>query len=346
VREVHVLGVGATSFAGSLTGGASAPLAREAAEAALADAGVAMREVDAVVVAGEGGCGLPELAARELAPEAGTATLALQLAWEAVASAAHDVVLCVGHGGGHDAAAPVAALAREATAYMEASGATERTFALVAAKNRLQGMANPRAHHADGVDAAAVLRSAVVAWPLRELMIAGPASGAAAVLLAARGVRRSGPRAPLVRACVLVGAGGRDGGTGGAIARAAGLAYRRARVGPEDVDLAEVHDASAAAEVAAYEALQFAPDGQGPDLVDSGFTTLGGVLPVNPSGGALARGDSSRAGALAQVCEITWQLRGEAGRRQVAGARVGLAVATASGAGDGPAHVGLAILGP
>src|SRR5690606_20724277 len=95
---------------------------------------------------------------------------------------------------------------------------------------------------------------------------------------------------------------------------------------PEDLDLAEVDDDTAAEEMAAYEALQFAPHGQGPELVESGFTALGGVLPVNPSGGLLAQGEAVGASGIAQICEIAWQLRGEAGRRQVSGARVGLAL--------------------
>ena len=333
MREVHVLGVGATSFAGEPD--ASGGLAREAASAALADAGVTPAEVGCVVVAGPAGCGLPELAAKEVHHPPTSGAAALHLAWDLVASGEDDVVLCVGHDvSPNGRAQEVDALAREAADYMRASGATERTFALVAAKNRLQGIDNPRAAPAEPVDATDVLRSTLVAGPLRELMVAPPARGAAAVVLAA------GERGRL-RACVLVRARDPDGSVTTAIARAAGLAYRRARLGPDDIDLAEIDDPTAAGEVAAYEALQFAPEGQGPDLVHSGFTMLGGVLPVNTSGGALAQGDAACAGALAQVCELTWQLRGEAGRRQVAGARVGLALATSPGG-----HVGLAILGP
>jgi acetyl-CoA acetyltransferase len=104
------------------------------------------------------------------------------------------------------------------------------------------------------------------------------------------------------------------------------LAYQAAGLGPEEIDCAEVDDHTAAGEVAAYEALQFVPEGQGPELVDSGFTAVGGVLPVNPSGGLLSQGDAVGASSIAQVCELAWQLRGEAGARQVAGARVGLAL--------------------
>jgi acetyl-CoA acetyltransferase len=111
-----------------------------------------------------------------------------------------------------------------------------------------------------------------------------------------------------------------------ASARAARLGYQIAGIGPEDLDCAEIDDRSAAREVAAYEALQLAPEGRGPELVESGFTARAGVLPVNTSGGALAQGDADGASGIAQVCELAWQLRGEGEHRQVAGARTGLAL--------------------
>jgi acetyl-CoA acetyltransferase len=142
-----------------------------------------------------------------------------------------------------------------------------------------------------------------------------------------------------VRACVLVRQGESSLATA---ARAARLTYEAAGIGPEDVDCAEIDHPTAAGELPAYEALEFAPDGQGPELVDSGFTALGGVLPVNTSGGALAQGHAPGAAGIAQLCELGWQLRGEAGRRQVAGARVGLALS--SQVEKGGRVVGLTVL--
>jgi acetyl-CoA acetyltransferase len=115
-------------------------------------------------------------------------------------------------------------------------------------------------------------------------------------------------------------------------------------VEPEQVDCAEVDDHTAAGELAAYEALQFAPAGQGPELVDSGFTDLGGVLPVNTSGGLLSQGDATGASAVAQLCELSWQLREEAGSRQVAGARTALALSAYETAANRLAFVSLVIL--
>jgi acetyl-CoA acetyltransferase len=342
VRTVHLLGVAATSF--SQTGRGATQLAAEAAGAALADAGLRARDVGLVVVAtaGQGAAadGLGPIGDR--AQDAGSAVAALHAGWQAVAAGAHDVVLCVGRQApaGADGDSPLAALAADAERYMGSSGATEEHFARVAAKNRRFGADNPRALQRTPVAAADVLDSEVVAWPLRRLMVAPLAEGAAALVLAARDAgRRLGARAPRILACVLV---HEPAGFDAAAARAARLAYGAARLGPEDVDCAEVGGLSAAGEMAAYEALQLAPEGRGPELVDAGFTDRGGVVPVNTSGGALAVGDAPGVGALAQLCELAWQLRGEAGRRQVAGARVGLALA----AGQEDGQVALTILGP
>ena len=98
----------------------------------------------------------------------------------------------------------------------------------------------------------------------------------------------------------------------------------RSGIGPADLDCVEVHDATAPAELMAYEQLGLAAPGQGPELIESGHTKLGGRLPVNTSGGLLSKGHPIGATGIAQLCEATWQLRGEAGPRQVEGARVAL----------------------
>jgi acetyl-CoA acetyltransferase len=107
-------------------------------------------------------------------------------------------------------------------------------------------------------------------------------------------------------------------------AKAAEAAYEMAGLGPDDVDVAEVHDAAASAELTIYEQLGFAPTGAGAGLIRSRATDLGGRIPVNPSGGLLARGHPIGATGLAQIVEIVEQLRGQAGRRQVDGAGIGL----------------------
>jgi acetyl-CoA acetyltransferase len=332
VREVFLVGVGATGFGRS--GRSEEELGREAAAAALADAGLSASDVSAVSLAISGAAqrsGLPDLGlgdthAAQLGRPTGWASRAMQMAWQAVAGGEYDVALCVGAERlalDLEPNGALAALAAAAQGYMDSSGATEAHLARVAAKNRSLGADNPRALLATRVDASAVLGSELLEWPLRRLMVAESADGAAAVVFASGAVRRRlGGHAARVRASVLLG----DGDAGEAISRAAALAYQNAGLGPEDLDLAEVDDNTAAGEMAAYEALQFAPQGQGPELVESGFTRLGGVLPVNTSGGLLSQGEALGASGIAQACEIAWQLRGEAGRRQVSGARVGLAL--------------------
>lgn len=304
MREVFLLGVGATAFRDP--GRSGEDLEGAAVAAALTDAGV--RAADIAAGATTGG--------RE----------ALQRGWDAVAHDAHDVVVCVGVESGRariDLEARLEKHALDAERYMAASGTTVEHLARIAAQDRRQGAHNPRALRSAWVDVAEVLASEIVAGPLRRLMVAPPADGAAAIVLAS-GVacRRLGAHAPRVRASILVSGDA----NGDALAHAAQRAYGTAGVGPEDIDCAEIADLSAAGEIAAYEALQFAPEGQGPELVNSGFTALGGVLPVNTSGGPLALGDAAGATGMAQLCELAWQLRGTAGRRQVAGARLGLAV--------------------
>ena len=337
VREVHVLGVGATSFARA--GRSGDELAREAITAALADAGVRLRDVPAFTLArGNGraiggdshlfGVG----AGRPLPPVCVSGAAAFHLGWLAVSSGVHDLVLCVGR----ELAAPgaqapprdrIEVLAAAAGRYMEASGATEEQLARVVAKNRQHGAANPRALLTTTVGPREVLDGELIEWPLRDAMVAPPSEGAAAVVLSSseRG-RRGGARAPRILASTLVREAGVDPLTSAA-GRAARRAYESAELGPESIDCAEIDHPTAAGELSAYEALQFAPDGQGAHLVDSGFTAIGGVLPVNTSGGALAQGEATGAAGIAQLCELAWQLRGEAGRRQVPGARVGLALA-------------------
>jgi acetyl-CoA acyltransferase len=349
VRWVQVLGVGATSFAGA--GRTAQQLAREAVAGALADAGLSSHDVGALAVATGGDA--EEAAAlavfddrvrRTFPPVSVSGAAAVHVAWQAVASGARDVVVCVGYERARSTDArtdAVEVLAAAAQRYMTASGATERHFASVTAKNRTQGADNPRALLTTPVDVSAVLESDLLAWPLRRLMVAPLSEGAAAVVLGAGDGHRTRAGVPTLRASIVVRNGEEDAPE--ATARAARLAYAAAGLGPDDVDCAEIDDRTAAGELVAYEALEFAPEGQGPELVESGFTALGGVLPVNTSGGALAQGDAVGAAGIAQLCELAWQLRGEAGRRQVSDARVALALASSVDEGGRPL-VGLTIL--
>jgi acetyl-CoA acyltransferase len=184
-------------------------------------------------------------------------------------------------------------------------------------KNHHHGALNPHAQYRDEVTVEEVLASRPISGPLRLLMCSPLGDGAAAVVL------RAGIGEVRVRATAL--ATGRDDDGELAVERAAAKAYAQAGVGPTDVDVAEVHDAAAPAELQIYEELGLCEPGGGPALLASGATALGGRVPVNTSGGLLSKGHPVGATGCAQIVELADQLRGRAGARQAEGARIGLA---------------------
>jgi len=229
---------------------------------------------------------------------------------------------------------------------MDLYGATSDDFAQVKVKNSRHGLDNPYARYRKAVTAEEVLASPLVSEPLHLLEICATSDGGAAVVLASTeyAERRASAR-PRVRvmgistvtpsypntviempnfatdsAAVAAppASAFRD-----AIAEAA---YAQAGLGPDDLDLAEVYDLSSALELDWYENIGLCKAGEAEKLLRDGDTTLGGRVPVNPSGGLACFGEAVPAQALAQVCEVTWQLRGEAGGRQVEDARVGLTI--------------------
>jgi acetyl-CoA acyltransferase len=215
--------------------------------------------------------------------------------------------------------------AANSRAYMNRSGATPQDFAEVAVKSHQHAALNPYAQYRTEVTVEDVLASREIAPPLTLLMCSPIGDGAAALVVCSREVaRRLGARVQ-VRACALV--TGRDRGPGelGTVERAAEAAYEKAGVGPGDLDVVELHDAAAPAELMTYEELGLCGEGEGPALLASGATRLGGRIPVNPSGGLLSKGHPIGATGCAQLVELTDQLRGRCGQRQVAGAQSALA---------------------
>jgi acetyl-CoA acetyltransferase len=211
--------------------------------------------------------------------------------------------------------------------YMATTGASAEDFAAVTVKNRGHGALNPHAQWQQAVTVEEVLASRSIVDPLTLLMCSAIADGAAAVVLSSA-ERLSGDRAPLrVSASVLTSGQGQDTTAYEQTAtyRASRRAYEIAGIGPEDLDLVELHDAAAPAELVVYEELGLCAPGDGPGLLRSGATALGGRIPVNVSGGLLAKGHPVGATGCAQVVEISDQLWGRAGARQVQGARIGLA---------------------
>jgi acetyl-CoA acetyltransferase len=226
---------------------------------------------------------------------------------------------------------------------MDLYGATQEDFAQVKVKNARHGLHNPYARYRKEVSAADVLGSAVVSDPLHLLDICATSDGAAAVVLTSLDyARRRGLTDPVrVRAISTVTptfpntvmdmpnlstdssavAGVPERTFKESIAHAA---YEEAGIGPEDVSLAEVYDLSTALELDWIEDIGLCGRGEAESLLRAGETTIGGRIPVNPSGGLACFGEAVPAQALAQVCEVTWQLRGQAEGRQVEGARVGI----------------------
>lgn len=226
---------------------------------------------------------------------------------------------------------------------MDLYGATPEDFAAVKVKNARHGLANPHARYRTEVSAAEVLASPVVSDPLHLLDICATSDGAAAVVLASEGyARRTGATSPVrVRAVSTVTpsfphavldmpqlatdpVGADDVAARTFKQSIADAAYDEAGIGPGDVDLAEVYDLSTALELDWIEDLALCGPGEAEALLRAGETTIGGRIPVNPSGGLACFGEAVPAQALAQVCEVTWQLRGQAAGRQVEGARVGI----------------------
>jgi acetyl-CoA acetyltransferase len=224
-----------------------------------------------------------------------------------------------------------AAFAMQAQLHMQRHGTTREQMARVAVKNRRHGALNPRCHFKEEVTVEQVLASPSIAEPLTRLSCCPVSDGAAAVVLAGeRAVRALGlvPRVELIGHALVSGErtsyGIVDDRSEMSI-RAARLAYERAGVGPQDVDLCEMHDPFTIAEVMHVEDLGFCTPGEGGAYIESGRASIGGGgVAVSPSGGLMSKGHPLGATGVAQVAEMFWQLRGEAGARQVPGARIGL----------------------
>ena len=216
-----------------------------------------------------------------------------------------------------------------ARAHMEKYGTTEEQMAHVAVKNHRHGVHNPKAQFRKEISLETVLRSAYVADPLKLFDCCPFTDGGAAVVLASEEVARRHKRSIWVLGSAAASDTmfmheKRDLSRVTATERAALGAYRQAGKGPQDVDVVELHDCFTIAEIVATEGLGFFEPGTGGIAAEKGWTSVGGKIPVNPSGGLKSKGHPIGATGAAQICEIVTQLRGEAGPRQVEGARVGL----------------------
>ncbi|MCB2185551.1 MAG: thiolase family protein [Deltaproteobacteria bacterium] len=219
--------------------------------------------------------------------------------------------------------------AMQACWHMWKWGTTREQIAFGASKNHFHGSLNPKAQYQFEVPVDKVLADREVSYPLTRSMCAPIGDGAAALLLCSESFLRTQPRAVQERA-LKVRASAMSAGKHRAIAEpslsqwAAEAAYRQAGLGPADIDVAEVHDATSFCEIYQAEMMGFCPLGQGGPFVGSGATALGGIIPINTSGGLVSKGHPIGATGLSMLYEIAVQLRGEAGPRQVPDARLGL----------------------
>jgi acetyl-CoA acyltransferase len=219
-----------------------------------------------------------------------------------------------------------AALARQ---HMKLFGTTQRQIAAAASKSHYHSTMNPLAQYRKDFSVDEVLADRLISWPLTRAMCAPISDGAAALVLCNDDALARFDRARAVQvlgSALVSGSDRKPDDFDHHIGRvAAQRAYEQAGVGPDDVDVAEVHDASAYAEIVQVENMGFCARGDGGALAESGATRLGGRIPVNTSGGLLSKGHPIGATGAIQVHELVTQLRGEAGMRQVEGARIAAA---------------------
>jgi acetyl-CoA C-acetyltransferase len=278
--------------------------------------------------------------------------LALRVGFMAVASGMYDIVAVGGVEKMTDVYGPQAATALagamdyETEAYFGATfpgiyaliarrhmyqyKTTREQLAMIAVKNHANAVHNPFAQYQKAITVEEVLSSPLVADPLRLLDCSPITDGSAAVILAPAEIAKKYTDTPIyIKASsqasdTLSLFARRDITTLDATVVAAKQAYAMAGVTPKDIDLAEVHDCFTIAELCAYEDLGFVKKGEGGKFIESGQANIGGRLPINTSGGLKAKGHPVGATGIAQIIEIVKQLRGEAGKRQVSGAEIGL----------------------
>lgn len=209
--------------------------------------------------------------------------------------------------------------------HMKKYGTTQRQMAAVASKSHNNSVLNSLAQYTFPLSIDEVLADRPVSYPLTRSMCAPIGDGAAAAIVCSENFLKQHPckRAIRIRSSVLQ--SGQLNGESDISKRTARLAYDAAGIGPKDVDVAELHDATVFGEIYQTEQLGFCPEGEGGRFAEEGKSWLGGELPLNPSGGLISRGHPIGASGLAQIFELVCQLRGEAGKRQVSDPRIALA---------------------
>ncbi|MFQ5513370.1 MAG: thiolase family protein [Myxococcota bacterium] len=362
MSDVYILGTGMIKF-GRFPDRKLADLGAEAALLALDDAGVGIRDVQALycgnllqaggmvgqrILQEIGQTGIPVV---NCANACATGATALREGWMAIQAGAYDLCLVIGveqmgkagllGGGGGGRGIPTEGLLGSATmpaVFAEAGmeharryGTSFEQFAAVSVKNHKHSTRNPKSMYQIETPLEQVMNAEMIAYPNTKLMCSVNVDGAAAAVIAsaARARQLGLSRAVRVAASVLTS----DPWTERDLTmpdvntctrEAARTAYEQAGLGSDDLDLVELHDCFATAEILHYENLGLCAEGEAGKLIDEGQTAHGGRIPVNVSGGLLSKGHPLGATGVANLYEVTQHLRGEAGERQVEGARVGL----------------------
>jgi acetyl-CoA acetyltransferase len=362
MTEVYVVGTDMIKF-GRFPDRTVPQLGAEAALMALDDAGLTIHDMQALycgnlyeasnmpgqrVLREIGQTGIPVV---NCANACATGATAFREGFAAIKAGMYDVVLCVGveqmgkgllGGGGGGSGIPTEGLLGSGTMpsvfahvgmeHTRNHGTTFEQFAKVSVKNHHHSTLNPKAMYQIETPLQEVMGAEMISYPNTKLMCSVNVDGSAAAVLASESAaKRLGlmGRAVRVRASAMTS----DPYTPrnlvmpdfNAVTRlAAKQAYEQAGIGPEDVNLVELHDCFATAEIVHYENLGLCADGEGGRMIDEGETALGGRVPVNVSGGLLSKGHPLGATGIANIYEVTTHLRGEAGKRQVEGARIGL----------------------
>jgi acetyl-CoA acyltransferase len=362
MTEVYVVGTDMIKF-GRFPDRTVPQLGAQAALMALDDAGLTIHDMQALYCGnlGEAGAMVGQRVLREIgqtgipvvntANACATGATAFREAWASIKAGLYDVVLAVGveqmgkgllGGGGGGSGIPVEGLLGSGTMpsvfahvgleHTRKYGTTFEQFAKVSVKNHHHSTANPKAMYQVETPLQEVMGAEMISYPNTKLMCSVNVDGSAAAVLASESAaKRLGlmGRAVRVRASALTSDPYSPRNLvmpdfNGATRLAAKQAYEMAGVGPEDLDLVELHDCFATAEIVHYENLGLCGDGEAGRLIDDGETAHGGKIPVNVSGGLLSKGHPLGATGIANIYEISTHLRGEAGKRQVEGARIGL----------------------
>ncbi|MBW2060715.1 MAG: thiolase family protein [Deltaproteobacteria bacterium] len=360
MREVCIVGIGLHKF-GRWPDKGVGDLGREAIQAALEDAGAEFKDIEAgfsgrvqsVTGTGQqvfGEMGQPGILIDNVEKACASSSTAVRIATWAVGAGLYDVVLCTGvekmrrglvTAGGGGPGAPYSYLmgmflmpaeyAMRARRHIADYGTAPEMFGQVSVKNHKNATMNPMAQYQQALSLEEVMNSRMIADPITLYMCSPTTDGASAAVICAKEVAHRFKGKPITIAGWSSGTPEYNprsvGGdvSEGFIARLAREAYELASVGPEDIDVAQVHDAFAPGEVFAIEECGFCPSGEGGKFVWEGKANIDGEVPVNTDGGLESRGHPMGATGIAQMAEIVSQLRGEAGPRQVPGnPKVGL----------------------